>query len=84
MEHNGRGEIHYIDDDGIAKVEIIPMFRTLIRDREESVVHFKERITDHVLLHGQAHRRSEIVEVKWTAPLGYHQGYIDVPYRSEL
>jgi hypothetical protein len=75
----GHGEIYYIDADGVNQVEVIPEFTMFERNRDEDVVDFKARITQHVKNHGVKSRGCQVIDIKWVGPLGYHQGYLEPP-----
>ncbi len=84
MKDTGYAEIHFINNDHEVEVEIIPSFKTLIRMRDEAVILFKERVTNHVLKQSRLCNLDRVVNVKWSIQLGYHQGFIDCPVSRKL
>lgn len=79
MSESCKGEVHYVDGLGVDRVDHVFNFQFPVRSREESVEDFKRRVTQIVLRASRISVGREIVSVKWAGPLGYHQGYLDIP-----
>ena len=79
MSENCKGEVHYVDGEGVVRINHVFNFPFPKRRVDESVIDFKARVTTAVLRSSDVSAGREITIVKWVGLLGYHQGYIDIP-----
>lgn len=84
MSENCKGEVHYVDGEGANRVDHVFNFQFPDRARDESVDDFKARVTDAVLRSSRISAGREITAVKWSGPLGYHQGHLDIPVAQKI